>query len=392
MKNKRGQSSTTGVSILVLLISFFILLYVILLPPAERAALLNETPIYGEDSAEFSSKVIFSESPGKVYSYSTNVHKVSIEPIHIYSKEESNTINLVKSMSVSRNMLKDNFKVINFNLEDISDLKGAKLFFLISESKGPISIYLNNKLVFDGVLTSSHFPLDLPIINLQEQNKLEFYSASPGFKIFSSNYYLIQDMKLIKTNKVEKTKSARTFYISEDIGENVRRASLKYFVSCNSVEYNPQLTIYLNTRKIFQDTVFCNYLEEISLPLTKSDLNVFGGNRLEMELDNGDLNIDEIRVETELTKSDFPSYTFDISSSLWDRLKNGNSNLVIQMKLSDSTRKKANIFIQGEKITMDTSSETYARDITSVVDNGANSLKLEPLNNFQITNLKILEE
>ena len=186
MKNKRGQSTTQGVSILVLLLSFFILLYVILLPPADRAELLNETPIYGEDSAEYSSKVILSESPGNVYSYSTNIHKVSIEPIHIYSKEESDSISLVKSMTVSRNLLKDNFKVINFNLKDLSELKGAKLFFLISESKGPISIYLNNKLVFDGVLTSSQLPLDLPIINLQENNKLEFYSASPGFKIFSS--------------------------------------------------------------------------------------------------------------------------------------------------------------------------------------------------------------
>ncbi|MEK6816501.1 MAG: hypothetical protein AABY09_02730, partial [Nanoarchaeota archaeon] len=234
--NKRGQADGGSVYILILLMAFFIVIYVILLPPTERGELLNITSAETSATGEAPAKtVVLSESPGKVYSFSSNLQTINIEPIHVYSRDESKSFTLIKSMTVSRNLLKDNFKTVYFDLADLAELKEVKLFFLITESKGPITVYLNGKLLYEGLLTSSQMPLDLPLINLQDMNKLEFYSASPGARIFSSNYYILQDVQLIKTLKVEKTSASRTFYVSEDIGDKLSRATLTYFVTCNQI-------------------------------------------------------------------------------------------------------------------------------------------------------------
>jgi hypothetical protein len=355
---------------------------------------LNTTTTYLDEDELVSAgaQVILSESPGEVYSYSTNTHTINIEPMHVYSREDSEIYTLIRAMSVSRNLLKDNFKILNFEVKDIADLKGAKILFLIKESKGPVSIYLNDKLIFEGVMTSSQLPLELPLIHLQEKNKLEFYSDSPGIRIFSSNYYLLQDIKLVKTFKREKTTASRTFYVSEEIGDRINRASLDYFITCNQIEERPTLTIMLNNRQVFKDTIFCEYLEERTLPLTKTSLNVYGQNRLVMQVDKGDINIDEISVKADLTKSMFPTYTFDVSSELWTRLDNGDTNLYLKMKLKEGDRKRAKLYVQGDQFTMDTTSSIYSKDITNMVDNGANVLKIVPDNNFEIFNLKIVGE
>jgi len=205
MNNKKGQADGGAVYILILLMAFFILIYVILLPRGEREELLNITSSTDAATGEAPAKtVVLSESPGKVYSFTSNLQTINIEPIHVYSRDESTSFTLIKSMTVSRNLLKDNFKTVLFDLTDLSELKEVKLFFLITESKGPMTIYLNGKLLYEGLLTSSQMPLELPLANLQEKNRLEFYSASPGIRVFSSNYYIMQDVQLIKTLKVEK--------------------------------------------------------------------------------------------------------------------------------------------------------------------------------------------
>jgi len=393
MNNKKGQADGGAVYILILLMAFFILIYVILLPPGEREELLNITSSTDAATGEAPAKtVVLSESPGKVYSFTSNLQTINIEPIHVYSRDESTSFTLIKSMTVSRNLLKDNFKTVLFDLTDLSELKEVKLFFLITESKGPMTIYLNGKLLYEGLLTSSQMPLELPLANLQEKNRLEFYSASPGIRVFSSNYYIMQDVQLIKTLKVEKTQASRAFFVSEDIGDKLSRATLSYFVTCNQIKQNPMLTITLNSREIFKDTVFCEYLEERSIPLTRTSLNAYGRNKLDVSIDNGDINIDEVKVKAELNKAVFPTYTFDVSSGLWTKLQSGDSKLYLRMKFPDTSHKRAKLFVQGEQFNMDTSATSYEKDISAMIDNGANSIKVEPSNNFEMLNLMIAEQ
>ncbi|MEA3379207.1 MAG: hypothetical protein U9Q69_06275 [Nanoarchaeota archaeon] len=394
MKKKLFKKAEGGaeMSIFVLLLAFFILIYVLLLPPAERELLLNETISSSENAAGIStSKVLISDAPGEVYSYTTNIHKVSIQPIQIYSKMESNIYSLIKSMTVSHNLLKDNYKQIYFNLDNLESLSDLKLVCLISEHKGPISIYLNSKLIFEGELSTLDLPLDLPIMHLQKNNKLEFYSSSPGFKIFSSNHYILKDVSLIKEYKVEKTKARRAFLINKEIGERIRKASLEYFITCNSANENPRLKISLNNDNLFNDDIFCNYLEKRTLPLPIESINKDGNNILIMEIDKGDINIDEIQVKSELSKSIYPTYIFDIGSDLWKKINDG-TKIFLKLNMEEDTRKRAKIIIQENTFYLNSYSETYEKDITNLLDNGANVIQIIPQNNFKIVNLKVYEE
>ncbi|RME54813.1 hypothetical protein D6777_02585 [Candidatus Woesearchaeota archaeon] len=390
MKHKRGQEAADGVYILLILMGLFIVLYVVLLPPADRESLLNETTSTLTTGAP-AKTVLLSESPGMVYSSSVKKQTINIEPVHLYSTDEVQSSMLVKSMSVSRNLLKNNFKNVLFSVDDLDNLKKAEILFFITESKGDLKVYLNNKLIYDGKLTSEQLPLTLPLEYLQKNNKLKFESTSPGMRIFSSNYYLIKDLTLLKTIKKENKKSSRTFSVAEDVGQNVNSITLNYQINCNE-DTNPKLKIMVNSRNVFEDIVSCSYLQERQVTLTKSEVNVYGRNRVEFEINKGDIEINDIKLNMKLRSSMHPSYSFDISNGVWNNINNGDSKVVLRLTLKGEGRKKANIIVQGETFSIDTNSGTYVRDITSLVDNGANTIKIVPLNDFEIVNLKVAEE
>src|SRR3989344_4606751 len=106
MKAKRGQAAYET-SIFIVIIALLLLVYIILLPPAEREKLLTDdgTSPSNPSSETSNAKVLLSESPGKVYSYTTNKQNINVEPVRIFSKTEADNIQLVKSLTVSRNLL-----------------------------------------------------------------------------------------------------------------------------------------------------------------------------------------------------------------------------------------------------------------------------------------------
>jgi len=391
---KKGQGGVE-ISILIILIALFILLYVILLPPAERAELLNETT---EETAALEAipagaKVLLSESPGNVFTYSKNVYTAKLEPMHLYSKENTATFNLVKSLVVSRNLLKDNFRDIIFNIDDLESLKNVKLFMVIAESKGRLTIKLNNNIIYQGFLTTEQLPIELPKDYLRKSNKLEFSVALPGWsEFYSSNYYILQDISLIKVYAVKNTEASRGFFIDVDEGEKIKKATLYYIINCNTLEPKGTLTILLNNMLASKDTIFCEYREEIALPLSKDMLSNDGRNRLVFKIDNGDYNIDQPRVTYELGKSIFPKYSFDIDTTLYNEVKNRQKKILLKMTFGDTGRKKASISVQDSEFSFDTTAKEYSKDISNFIEDGANYIKIVPKENFEITSLKVIAQ
>lgn len=387
MLNKRGQAAYE-VSILIVIIALLLLIYIILLPPGQRQALLEDAELNATSGAEpAASTVLLSESPGRVFSYTTNKQQLNIEPVHIFSKIDSNSQQLVKSLTVSRNILKNNFKEILFDVKDLNKLDSAKLLFLIKESKGPITITLNNNLIYEGELDSSQMPIELPkSYLLNTGNVLRMETASTGWRLFSSNYYLLQDVILVKSLNIKNNRVARGFLINTE-DQKIRTAKLAYFISCNDNQ-NGQLTISLNNRQVYRDLVFCQYQDEREVPLSKDLFSLSGSNTLMFEVDNGDYNLDQIKVNVELARSSYPTYNFEVDSDLWKSIRDGKSKVMLKLNLGEG-RKKATFLIQGETVSMDTSSPVYERDITSLVENGANSIKIMPDTNFEISSLKV---
>src|SRR3989344_869084 len=368
MRGKRAQSAVE-VSVLIFLIAVAMVGYIILLPQEDRAELLGESTVDGSSDGS-SGTTLLSESPGKVSSTKSTTQSRSLEPLRLYSTTESTSKSLASSLSVSRNILQNNYKSITFDIENLETLEGLQVLFLISESKGKMTVTLNDEIVYEGKLTTNELPLELPLDALRaEDNELKL-STNLAWNIFSPNYYLLQDVQLLQDYTVSDTSATRTFSL-EDPSE-VNNAILNYFITCNADE-NGILTIYLNERELSLDE---DYLQT--------------SNTLKFEVTEGDYNIEELDVSIKSKKKDYPSFTFDLDSDLYNEIIAGEKDVYLKMSFADAiSEKSGSILVQEYSFNFDTESDSYEKKISTYIDDGANTITLEPTADFEIDNLKV---
>jgi hypothetical protein len=393
MHTKRGNKTTAPleVSVVIILIAFMLLGYIILLPEESRNELLDLEPTDLDSNSDggIGGNTLLSEAPGAVTSLKSATKTRELEPMRLYSVSEQATQTLAASLTVSRGLFQNNKKTLTFDSEHLEDLEDLSLLFFISESKGDMTIELNEQIVFEGRLTSSQLPLDLPIKDLNEEdNTLTLSVDSPGINVFSPNYYIMQDIKLIEDYRVADTVSTRTF--SVDKPGDVVTASLSYFITCNTDDQGI-LTISLNNREVFADRVFCEYLTQRELALNDDYLQKT--NTLRFEISEGDYNIEEVEIEVKTKSEDFPTFNFDVSTELYDLVESGEKEVIMKLSFSDETSEKAaEVLVQEFSFAFDTENNDYQKDISSMLDNGANSITIKPETSFEIDNIKVFSQ
>lgn len=387
MRGKKAQSAVE-VSVLIFLIAVAMVGYIILLPQEDREELLGEGTSSGtgeSDESSSSSQTLLSESPGEVSSSKSSTQTRSLEPIRLYSTTESNSKSLASSLSVSRNFLQNNYKTITFNVDNMESLEALQLLFLITDSKGDLRVTLNDQLIYEGELTSNDLPLELPLDSIEEEGNVITLSTNFAWNIFSPKYYLLQDIQLLQDYTVADTSAARTFSV-EDPSE-VSSATLNYFITCNADE-DGILTISLNSREVFSDKIFCEYLNERELSLDEDYLQTT--NSLKFEITDGDYNIEELDLAIKSKSRDYPSFSFDVDSDLYQEINSGAKEVYVKMSFADaSSEKSGTILIQEYSFSFNTESDSYEKEISSYIDDGANTITLQPTANFEIDNLKV---
>ncbi len=386
----RGKAqSAVEVTVVVLLLAIGMLGYVILLPEDVRNEILDEeTSTTTDDDDDVDGEVLLSESPGYVSPSKSTSHTRSLEPIRLYSTTESNSKALASSITISRSILGNNYKNIQFTVDNLEELESLSVLFFASEFKGPLRIKLNDQLVYDAELNSADLPITLPMDALtSETNNLEF-STSFSWNIFSPNYYLLQDLQLVQDYLVEDKVATRTFSI-DDPGD-VSSVVLNYFITCNSNEQGI-LTISMNNREMFSDKVFCEYLTQRELSLDEDYLSE--SNTLKFEITEGDYNIEEISISEKTSAKDYPSFSFDLDNDLYQEISSGSKDIYLKLTFGDDTSdKESTIYVQEYSFDINTDASGYERKITAYVDDGANTITIEPLETFEITNLKVYVE
>ena len=388
MNRKRAQAAVE-VSVLIFLIGVFIIGYIILLPAEDRQELLDSTSSdIGEDSSDEDNvgKTLLSEAPGDVSSSKSGTSTTSLEPMRLYSTTESATETLATSLTVSRSILANNYKTLHFDMDNLDNLEDLGLLFLITESKGDLVVELNDNVVYEGEVDTNDLPLSLPMSSLKEEdNTLRLSTSSPGINIFSSHYYLLQDLELVEDFNVADTSSRRTFTVDEP--GDVSSATLNYFITCNDDDEGI-LTISLNSREVFSDRIFCEYLNERELALDEDYLAT--SNTLEFTITEGDYNIEEVELEVKSSSKEYPSYTFDVDSDLYENVGAGDVEVYLKLTFADQDdQKAAKVLVNEHEFSFDTNDQEYERKITSMLDNGANTITLEPELSFEIDNIKV---
>lgn len=383
MKSK--AQSAIEVTVIVLILAIGMVGYVILLPEDVRNELLDDSATSSSDSDDVDGEVLLSESPGYVSPSKSSSHTRSLEPIRLYSTTESNIKTLISSITVSKSIIGNNYKSIKFDIDNLEELEELELLFFVSEYKGDLRIKLNEQLVYDGELNSADLPITLPIDSLVSEGNVIEFSTDFSWNIFSPNYYLLQDIKLIQDYLVEDKSTTRTFSI--DSPDDISSVVLNYFITCNSNE-NGILTISMNNREMFSDRIFCEYLNKRELSLEEDYIAI--SNTLKFEITEGDYNIEEIQITEKTRAQDYPSFSFDLDNDLYQEIASGEKDIYLKLTFDDDTSdKEATIYVQDYSFDFNTDASSYERKISTYVDDGANTITIESLESFKITNLKV---
>lgn len=374
---KRGQDAG-GVAIFVILLAIFIIIYVLLAPVEERERLLGIEEGVTEEKEIGNEQVILSVEPGKVTALEKSEYSININPISLYSRIEEESIKLADSLKIAKGLFKEEFKSLSFTLD--KDVEELKLFFFIKSGKGDLIIELNGNIVYEGKITSTDVPIDLPKTYLRKNNILKFKTG------FFDKYELI-NLNLKQWYKTQKTKSVRTFELTSSEKTNLRKIKLNYLITCISVKEQGRLKIYLNRRLISDDYVRCD-VGVLTQDLSP-DYFVAGTNTLDFEIDKGDYELMDMELKIESVEKFFPKYYFELESDVYEDIEKDKSDIFLELFLEETGQKKATIALNKEFLDLNTKGDYYTSDISDYIRRGSNTIKIVPAVDFEIEEMTI---
>ncbi|MEK6974702.1 MAG: hypothetical protein AABW41_05710 [Nanoarchaeota archaeon] len=391
---KKGQGGGSSIMVLLILLALFIVLYVLLLPPSERELLLdlNNTDTTNNGPG-IGSNVLLYEIPGTIVPEEDNEIEHKMDSVNVFVKSEPVIRDLASSLQVERSAFGNKDENLLFNIEGINNLDNAILVFSVTQARSSLVIELNGKKIYEkNSKKGTQEIVQLPKELLSERNELKFSVSGPGILFFMKNSYSLRDIKLkLELEKIN-SKETRTFSVSNTEKNNIDSSRLDYFVFCNSLEEPAtSLKIYLNEKVVASQVITCGGGERgIDID---TDLIEQGQNELLFVIDSGDFTISEIKLINKLRKGIFNVYEFDLARKDFDEVIKQNKRVLLSMTFSDrTTLKRGKILINDDQITIDTSSDKFAKDISKSVTDGINKLRIVPDKEFIVNTLKITLE
>lgn len=387
---KKGQT-TSGVAALVLVIGLFVVAYVLFLPPEERHALLgdNISKTSVSDGVE-GVKILLIENPGRLKPVATSEIKHEISPVNLFVKIEPKIETLANRVVISRSLFSRSFPSISFQIEDLSDLEKASLFFSVSDPKGKLVIELNRNKFYEEEIDSTDLKIvNLPVGLIGKNNEIKFSVSSPGAAFWSTNHYILKDISIKQEFEKVNSKETRLFSVSNKEKRDMKNSKLEYFMYCNTLDGDyAQLRIYLNNKNLFTGLVRCAGTSnsiEVNIQNIKE-----GSNELIFVIDQGDFLFSNIKLVTNLKEVSFPTYHFALTSDEIQDVEDDERDVILNIELdSDGKAKRAVMAVNNKEVLVDTKSDSFSRDISSLVNEGDNLIKIIPSNEFDLNVLTI---
>ncbi|MBS3143322.1 hypothetical protein J4446_00375 [Candidatus Woesearchaeota archaeon] len=387
---KRAQVSPqagSNVAVFIFLLALFLALYILLIPPEDREKLLQENLTKNGVNAEETERVnILEQSPGqlKISNEDAIIHK--IDSINLYSKEEPKVTDLASSLYLEKSLFSETERNLMFDTKDLENLDKLNLVLIANEGKGNLIIELNEIIIYDTKtygLTNIVLPKDL----LQETNKLKFSVSSPGVNLFGKNSYALSGIKIRENYELTNTRESRDFILSD---QETGNAELRFFLYCNDPETGARLRIFINNEEIKNEVISCTTAER-RMDIKNEDF-VTGVNTLMFQIDKGDFVFSDLKVEIKTDYEGSVNYKFSITEDEFDDILSEDREAILLMEFNDDNKKEATISVNGKEFSLDTEDIDYERDISRLVKEGNNFIKIIPLKEFNIDLLKITLE
>ena len=260
------------------------------------------------------------------------------------------------------------------------------MIFVVNENKGNLVISLNNIIVYDNKI-SGLTNIILPKELLQETNNLEFSVSSPGLNIFGKNKYSISSIKLRENYQLINARESRTIILNEQENGD---AELTFFLYCNIPQQGSRLRIFFNNEEIKNEIISCTTVERTVE--IESDNIEKGKNILTLQIDKGDYIFSEVKLKIKTGFKGSVNYKFALTEEEYDKILSEDNEAMLFFEFNDDERKKATISVNGKEFSLDTNDIDYERDISRLVKDGNNFIKITPLEEFNIDLLRITLE
>ncbi len=384
---KKSQGGTNA-AILVAVIAGLIILYIVFLPTSEREKIINEEPektITGEES----SNVLLKAFPGLLSTSQDLEREKSIPNIFLVETTNAKELERINPFIVRNGWFDKKTKIIDFELEDPENIDNVVLSFTTKKRSGILTIKLNDEIVFENELASDIIePVKLSKNKLGKINTLDFSVSSVGAKFWTTNEYSLENVKIIgDITDTSKQESANLFTVSDSEYSSMDRATLKFIPYCGNVNELGTLDIFVNNKKLFSTVPVCDNAYKQSIP--KSALNE-GENNIVFKTSKGSYSVEQIKIALEFKEPTVKTYFFEIDSDTFKKIRSGDKSVDLTLKfVEDKKQKRLKLDVNGHFETLETDKLSFTRRINNKVSEGNNFVRLEPLEDVEVVELRV---
>lgn len=384
--SRSGQGGMNA-AILVAIIAGLIILYIVFLPSAEREKVVGETKTAA--SSEENPDLLLKEIPGMLSTSAGLEAEKSIPTIFLVETTNAKELEKINPFIATNGWLNKKTRSIDFGIEDPANTDNVLLSFTAKKRTGVLAIKLNNEVVFESELASDIIePIGLEKRLLGKKNTLEFSVSSVGMRFWATNEYSFDNVKIIgDITDTSRQESTNLFTISDSEFSSIDKATLKFIPYCGSVNEVGALDIFVNNKKLFSSVPKCSDAYRQSIP--KSALNE-GENNVVFKTSRGSYSVEQINVALEFREPSVKTYYFEIGSSEFRKITNGDKDAVLTLKFVDGKSKKAlRLNVNGRMSAIGTEKQSISQVINSQVSEGSNYVRLEPIDDVEVAELSV---
>ena len=365
-----------------------IILYIIFLPASQRESLLEKRA--GEKTTgEENPNVLLKVFPGSLSTSKGLEDQKSIQDVFLIETTNAKELRKINPFIVRNGWFDKKTNKIDFELEDPGNTDNVILTFTTKKRAGILTIKLNNAVVFENELASNIVePVKLDKKLLVKANSIEFSVSSVGAKFWTTNEYSFDNMKIIgDITDTSRQESTNIFALSNSEFSSIDKATLKFIPFCSNVNELGTLDIFVNNKKLFSTVPVCENAYSQSIP--KSILNE-GENNIVFKTNKGSYSVEQIKISLDFKEPKVKTYYFEVDSSVFEKIRNDDNDIALTIKFADDNNlKRAKLDVNGHAETIETEKAVFSKDIGNKISEGNNFIRLEPLEDIEVAELRI---
>ncbi len=389
---KKGQSPGSHAATLVLIILLLIIFYILFLAPEEREKLLEDddsTSTIRRDRTTGLPEDVLLEKKGIIMSPFEQEEYKELPSVYLFEIINAKEIATFNPFIIKSGWFDKEFKNFTFAIDDLEKTENILLSMRINEGEGILTIKLNGHLLYEYTAGKGDItPISIDTQYLKDINNIEFLVDGVGAKFWKTNEYRIENAKLTADiTDISKQKSKNIFTISESEYDNIKSAKLHFVPLCKEGKTGI-LDILLNNREIFSAIPECNdhYVQPISTSLLEE-----GENYMTFQTTKGTYTIESIEISVAYKEEQGWRYSFYLDEEEYDRIISGEDDIELKIEFRENYEKRGAFRINdhGDEFDLDEDEDYYDYDISRWVDEGSNTLVIEPDTRLNIDYLRI---